>query len=535
MHYSKVVAVILITFWILLLISLQPSYMRFKWKTAIPKNESALVMHHKSPLSTSSPTSNEMFSSSISIGNERTFMMGTGQRWTSSAQVMQQETYELRCKVRYLGCFCEKKPEKFFKKQSIYLMDNKKPKDCFKICSQKHSKLVAWTPMKCICGNMLIPNKALSPSNKCTNNILTYPKVTCARNDVSAEIYLITKFCENETLTMESISSNFIGLFKEPSNFHETTITGHISDDSQVTPVWCYLYCERKEQTLSMVTAANKCHCGHTTDQFRLNNTLESKPNQIISDTVAAWRTAAQDFRCDLRIFLPPQTSEKIFLRSVPGSGNTWLRHLIESATGVFTGSVYHDQVLASGGFLGELDSISSGRTSVIKAHDAVNCNSKNIVLIRNPFDAILAEYTRQRSSSHTGLGNINMFDKPDWTQSVKRLAKTWLSRNIAYLKSGKISLLLVVYYEDVKQDHIRELRRIVDFTGFKVNNLEERLLCLQLESTGLFKRPPKKDGFNLYSRDQIKLINDYIATLRSYIEKDAKSLPPLPNYEKQL
>ena len=96
MHYCKGVAVILITFWILLLISLQPSYMGFKWKTAITKNESALVMHHKSPLSTSSPT--EMFSSSISIGSERTFMMGTGQRWTSSAQVMQQETYELRCK-----------------------------------------------------------------------------------------------------------------------------------------------------------------------------------------------------------------------------------------------------------------------------------------------------------------------------------------------------------------------------------------------------------------------------------------------------
>ncbi|XP_076813107.1 sialate:O-sulfotransferase 1-like [Clavelina lepadiformis] len=510
--------------------------MGFKRKTAARKKESALVMHHKYPLSTSSPTSNEMFSSSISIGNERTFMMGTGQSWTSSAQVMQQETYELRCKVRYLGCFCEKKPEKFFKKQSIYLMDNKNPKDCFKICSQKHSKLVARTPIKCICGNMLIQYKALSPSNKCKNNILTNPKVTCARNDVAAEIYLITKFCENETLTMESISSNFIGLFKEPSNFHETTISEPISDDSELTPVWCYLYCERKEQTLSMVTAAKKCHCGHTTDQFRLNNTLESKSNPVIrSDTVAVWRTAAQDFRCDLRIFLPPQTSETIFLRSVPGSGNTWLRHLIESATGVFTGSVYHDQVLASGGFLGELDNTSSGRTSVIKAHAAGNSNSKNIVLIRNPFDAILAEYTRRRSHSHTGLGNIKIFDKPDWTQSVKSLAKNWLSRNIAYLKSGKISLLLVVYYEDVKQDHVRELRRIVDFTGFKVNKLEERLLCLQLESTGLFKRPPRKDGFNPYSRDQIKLINDTIATLRSYIEKDAKSLPPLPNYEKQL
>ena len=30
-------------------------------------------------------------------------------------------------------------------------------------------------------------------------------------------------------------------------------------------------------------------------------------------------------------------------LASFPGSGNTWLRFLIESATGVFTGSRYKD------------------------------------------------------------------------------------------------------------------------------------------------------------------------------------------------
>lgn len=30
-------------------------------------------------------------------------------------------------------------------------------------------------------------------------------------------------------------------------------------------------------------------------------------------------------------------------LASYPGSGNTWLRFLIESASGVFTGSLYKD------------------------------------------------------------------------------------------------------------------------------------------------------------------------------------------------
>ena len=37
----------------------------------------------------------------------------------------------------------------------------------------------------------------------------------------------------------------------------------------------------------------------------------------------------------------------KIGLVSFPGSGNTWTRYLIESLTGVFTGSVYTASISA--------------------------------------------------------------------------------------------------------------------------------------------------------------------------------------------
>ena len=37
-------------------------------------------------------------------------------------------------------------------------------------------------------------------------------------------------------------------------------------------------------------------------------------------------------------------------LISFPGSGNTWIRYLIEGATGIFTGSVYTDQELEKKG-----------------------------------------------------------------------------------------------------------------------------------------------------------------------------------------
>lgn len=38
-------------------------------------------------------------------------------------------------------------------------------------------------------------------------------------------------------------------------------------------------------------------------------------------------------------------------LVSFPGSGNTWLRYLLETSTGVFTGSVYTDRQIISKGW----------------------------------------------------------------------------------------------------------------------------------------------------------------------------------------
>ena len=58
-------------------------------------------------------------------------------------------------------------------------------------------------------------------------------------------------------------------------------------------------------------------------------------------------------------------------LASFPGSGNTWLRFLIESATGIFTGSRYKDLQIQMYGLWGEIRSWEDGTTIVQKTHDA--------------------------------------------------------------------------------------------------------------------------------------------------------------------
>lgn len=58
------------------------------------------------------------------------------------------------------------------------------------------------------------------------------------------------------------------------------------------------------------------------------------------------------DTRCTDRRFLPTKSKAFVALSSFPGAGNTWVRHLIEHATGFYTGSYYFDGTLYNKGLL---------------------------------------------------------------------------------------------------------------------------------------------------------------------------------------
>lgn len=59
---------------------------------------------------------------------------------------------------------------------------------------------------------------------------------------------------------------------------------------------------------------------------------------------------ALADTRCTDRRFLPTKSKVFVALSSFPGAGNTWARHLIEHATGFYTGSYYFDGTLYNKG-----------------------------------------------------------------------------------------------------------------------------------------------------------------------------------------
>lgn len=100
---------------------------------------------------------------------------------------------------------------------------------------------------------------------------------------------------------------------------------------------------------------------------------------------------------CSKLHFIESENKQVTALASFPGSGNTWLRYLLQQATGVYTGSVYKEKLRLAEGISGETRNSS---VLVVKSHryqmHDLKLFDKAIVLIRSPEKAILAEYNRR-------------------------------------------------------------------------------------------------------------------------------------------
>ena len=127
-----------------------------------------------------------------------------------------------------------------------------------------------------------------------------------------------------------------------------------------------------------------------------------------------------------------------VALASFPGSGNTWARGLLQDTTGICTGAIYCDTTLRKNGYPGEC--IRSGTVLVVKTHQIeprwtgihydeslpftyfkklkfIPVYSSAIVLVRNPFDALVSEWNRLQTVNYadnhvnwTGKENFGEF-----------------------------------------------------------------------------------------------------------------------------
>ena len=133
-----------------------------------------------------------------------------------------------------------------------------------------------------------------------------------------------------------------------------------------------------------------------------------SKQNRGVSQKELASRTLEND--C---IFMDGKKRNAVALTSSEGSGNTWIRGLLERATGICTGFNFCDFVMRMKGFIGE--NINTGSVLVVKTHmDTPNWTGSTkkypnkfegkygscIFLVRNPHDALIAEWNRRLTNN---------------------------------------------------------------------------------------------------------------------------------------
>ncbi len=130
-----------------------------------------------------------------------------------------------------------------------------------------------------------------------------------------------------------------------------------------------------------------------------------------------------------------------VALVSAEGSGNTWLRGLLESATGVCTGFIHCDYIMRRSGFIGE--GIKSGSVLLVKTHAVepqwngviyLDPNSKQpyfgsgILMIRNPYKSLVAEWNRWVTNlvlipngiEHSRESHTNIVPEEYWSESIQ-------------------------------------------------------------------------------------------------------------------
>ncbi|XP_065185259.1 uncharacterized protein LOC135815843 [Sycon ciliatum] len=235
---------------------------------------------------------------------------------------------------------------------------------------------------------------------------------------------------------------------------------------------------------------------------------------------------------CVKPVFIRRPAQPSVALVSLPGSGNTWMRFLLEQSTGIYTGSVYYDNKLYLAGLLGE--NVTLPAVSVVKYHTGSTSShpwycpdSHNIgaavLLVRNPYYATLSEYNRKLTGSHVKAAKANVIklDFEHWSKFFRGmvyrfldLMKTWA------LRRHPIHL---VFYEDLVANTRTELESVLHFLQLPTNTT--LLDCVLKNRKGPFRRKHQVDELG-GKAGRARLQPEMVKTMDCALQQVDKFLP---------
>ncbi|XP_076810344.1 sialate:O-sulfotransferase 1-like [Clavelina lepadiformis] len=367
---------------------------------------------------------------------------------------------------------------------------------CFSFCSCRSANYAALTSGDtCICGQevtqfaQLQYTKCQTPCSGGTG--------TCGGGDAVQVFRIVSPCFQGRNLSNNVATSRFLGCFRSVPDSSDDNYTRR----ENLIFHECILFCDMQNLPLAIINNKSECMCGRFNKRLNLTNKVSCDQTHV-----KVYRTLSEDARCDNIRLLPPANYNQTVLTSFPGSGNTWTRHLLERATGIYTGSVYGDKSLYKSGFLAELPEISKVRSVVVKDHmldkNTMTSYQSAILIIRNPYDAMIADFNRFASDGHH---TASKFD-----DHFKRISYVWfnLIRNV--VTSGKP--FIIIEFGELVNDPIAATLKMVEFlqkhTVISPDHLQQRILCLSQQLNGEHKRKKRKLTINPFTKLMKEKVN---------------------------
>ncbi|KAK4289142.1 hypothetical protein Pmani_037874 [Petrolisthes manimaculis] len=233
-------------------------------------------------------------------------------------------------------------------------------------------------------------------------------------------------------------------------------------------------------------------------------------------------------------------------LVSVPSSGSTWLRYLLEASTGFFTGSNYNDTLLYKEGFLGEKGGVHEGGTLVQRTHgaawfllyihdlqdryDYINSSIPTILLLRDPARTIISYwkmFNLEGLNKHVMEIPKRRFEGGDFHDFVDEVTSLWEEQTVDRLLWATKPLHLI-HFEHLKRDPMTHLRNLLDFLSVPVN--EGRLACLASHMNGAFKRNSTSATFDPFNAEEKKRFANVVRRVDRLLKVLGYPTMPLDN-----
>jgi hypothetical protein len=217
---------------------------------------------------------------------------------------------------------------------------------------------------------------------------------------------------------------------------------------------------------------------------------------------------------------------KRVALASYPRSGNTWLRLLIEEATGLKSGTIY------GGNEIIRRDS----EGVVIKTHGwDMYKYTHAIHLLRNPFDVCTSYYHYSK----------DFYEKKelDWDLFIRKTINEWHKHSVRWMRAANKMPVHRLRYEDLLAKPERELEAIMEWMGFVIprgtiasaveaTRLEKLQKKHSKKGKNFFRKGKSEQDFSLFSKADQELVFDRVGELMVELDYSTELTNPANSFE---